>query len=132
MKTTIKSSLLLLFLFLPCVSAFAQDDLVIMADQAIHHDGEFVQVCGIIAETNYARGSKGGPTYLNFTNPYPRHNFSVVIYKKNRKNFDEAPESLEGRKACAYGEIRVKRSRPEMEIRLQEQLATIKVEKPQE
>jgi hypothetical protein len=132
MKTAIKSSLLIIFLLLAGVPAIAQDDLVIMADQAIHHDGEIAQVCGIIAETDYARGSKGGPTYLNFTNPYPRQNFSVVIYKKHRKNFDVPPESLEGYKACAYGKIRVKRSRPQMEITFQDQLSTIKVEKPGE
>lgn len=128
MNPTVKNALMsLLIMFLPLTAA-AQDDVIIMAKDAIHHDGEYAQVCGIIAETNYARGSKGKPTYLNFTNPYPKHNFTVIIWKDDRKNFDYKPESLEGYQACAYGLITVRRSRPQMVISIQDQISARKLE----
>ncbi len=128
MNPTVKNALMsLLIMFLP-LTAVAQDDVIIMAKDAIHHDGEYAQVCGFIAETNYARGSKGKPTYLNFTNPYPKHNFTVIIWKDDRKNFDYKPESLEGYQACTYGLITVRRSRPQMVISIQDQISARKIE----
>jgi hypothetical protein len=100
-----------------------QEDLIIKAEDAIHHDGEFVQVCGFIAETTYVRGDKGKPTYLNFHKPYPKQNFSVIVWREDRKNFDFAPESLEGYQACVYGQVVVRKSRAQMTIRLPDQIA---------
>ena len=40
----------------------AQEDLRIRAHQAIDHVGEYAQVCGVIADTNYARRSRGSPS----------------------------------------------------------------------
>ena len=128
MNCTVKNVLISsLFIFLP-LTVVAQDNDIVMARDAIHHDGEYVQVCGIIAETNYVRGSKGKPTYLNFTNPYPKHTFTVIIWKKDRKNFDYKPESLEGYQACAYGLVTVRKSRPEMVIGIQDQISARKIE----
>jgi hypothetical protein len=123
MNLKIKISLMSIILVFQSSVLMAQDEEVIMAKDAIHHDGEMIQVCGIIAETNYVRGDKGSPTYLNFTNPYPRHNFTVIVWKEDRKHFDYKPESLEGYQACVYGEIFVRRSRPQMTIRLPDQIS---------
>ncbi len=128
MNSEVKISLLCLLLLIFPFTVFAQDDEVVMAKDAIHHDGEYVMVCGIIAETNYARGSRGGPTYLNFTNPHPRHNFTVIVWKNDRKNFDYKPESLEGQQACVYGQVTVRRSRPQMIISIPDQISARKSE----
>ncbi len=131
MNSLFKKTLLSLLLLLLPLTTFAQDDLNIMAKDAIHHDGEYAQVCGVIAETNYVRGSKGKPTYLNFTRAYPKHNFTVIIWQEDRKNFDFKPESLEGYQACVYGLIDVRKSRPQMIINVQDQISARKVEAPQ-
>ena len=131
MLMNLKLKIFLLSIFLLVQSSFlmAQDEEVIMAKDAIHHDCEMIQVCGIIAETSYVRGDKGSPTYLNFTNPYPRHNFTVIVWKRDRKNFEYMPESLEGYQACVYGEILVRKSRPQMTIRLPDQISARPVPK---
>ena len=128
MNSEVKNSLLCLLLLIFPFTVFAQDDEVVMAKDAIHHDGEFVMVCGIIAETNYARGSRGSPTYLNFTKPYPRHNFTVIVWKDDRKNFDYKPESLEGQQACVYGQVKVRKNRAQMIISIQDQISARKLE----
>jgi hypothetical protein len=129
MNLKLKISLLSIFLLAQSAVLMAQEEEVIMAKDAIHHDGEMMQVCGIISETDYVRGSKGGPTYLNFTKPYPYHNFTVIVWKADRKNFDYKPESLEGYQACVYGEIIVRKSRPQMTIRLPDQMSARPVPK---
>jgi hypothetical protein len=128
MKISFRKILVPLVMAIVPISAVSQDDPIIMAADAMHYNGKYAQVCGLIAETNYARGSRGGPTYLNFTRPYPKHNFSVIIFKRDRKNFDYKPESLEGYQACAYGLIDIPRNRPQMIISIPDQISARKVD----
>jgi hypothetical protein len=109
--------LFVIFALLSLVSvARAQTEDMVRANQAVEHAGEYAMVCGVIASTKYLQNSRGAPTYLNFDKPWPDSEFSAVIFGKNRKNFDPAPETLTGYKACVYGKIRVYKGKPQMEL----------------
>lgn len=101
----------------------AQPDDMVRAHEAIEHRGEYAMVCGVIADANYLEDSRGGPTYLNFDKPYPDHDFSAIIFRKNRKNLEIAPETLTGYKACVYGKVKVHRGKAQIEIVKQQQLS---------
>ena len=80
-------------------------------------------ICGVIASARYLKDSKGAPTYLNFDKPYPDHDFSAIIFGKNRKNFSPDPESLTGFKACVYGKVRVYKGKAQIELVNADQLS---------
>lgn len=123
MKTTIKKLVFAISLLSMSAGAQAQDEEVVMARDAEQHEGEFVMVCGIIAETTYDRTSKGKPTYLNFTNPFPHHNFTVIVWGDDRKNFDVKPESFESHQACVYGKVELRRGKARMTISIPDQIS---------
>jgi len=94
----------------------AQPDDMVRAHEAIDYAGEYAMVCGLIASAKYLPDSKGGPTYLNFDKPYPEHDFSAIVFQKNRKNFTIKPETLTGYKACVYGKIRLYKGKAQIEL----------------
>lgn len=95
---------------------------MVRAHEAGDYVGELVMVCGVVASARHAQSSRGGPTYLNFDKAYPEHVFTVLIWGRDRREFDIAPERLEGYKACAYGKVELYRGKPQMTIRQREQL----------
>lgn len=119
MKHLFKAICLLIF----SASACAQQDDMVRAFEARQHAGEYAMVCGVIASAKYLQNSRGAPTYLNFDKPYPDSEFSAIIFGKNRKNFNPAPETLTGYKACVYGKIRMYKGRPQMELVKADQLS---------
>ncbi|MCC7386894.1 MAG: DNA-binding protein [Deltaproteobacteria bacterium] len=84
--------------------------------EAAKHVGERVQVCGTVASANFARASRGSPTFLNLDKPYPKHIFTIVIWGEARPRFTYEPESLEGKRVCATGTVKVYRGKPEMVV----------------
>lgn len=102
---------------------WAQQDDIVRAHEASGHAGEYAMVCGVIASAKYIENSRGAPTYLNFDKPYPESEFTAIIFGKNRKNFEPAPETLTGYKACVYGKIRMYRGKPQIELVKAEQLS---------
>jgi len=101
----------------------AQPDDMVRAHEAIEHTGEYAMVCGVIASATYLKDSKGAPTYLNFDKPWPDHDFSAIIFGKNRKNFKLQPETLTGYKACVYGKVRIYKGKAQIELVKQDQLS---------
>jgi len=118
-----KYLLTVLCLLLVSAPGRAQQDDMLRAHQAIEHAGEFAMVCGVIASAKYLQNARGAPTYLNFDKPWPDSEFSAIIFGKNRKYFDPAPETLTGYKACVYGKIRVYKGKPQMELVKADQLS---------
>ena len=96
---------------------------MVRAHEAAEYAGEFAMVCGVVASASYVESSRGKPTYLNFDKPYPEHDFSAIIFGKNRKNFEVKPETLEGYKACVYGKIKLYRGKAQIELVKNEQLS---------
>ena len=110
-------------LLLAPLGVFAQNPEVIKPSETEDYEGQFVQVCGVIAEATYARSIKGKPTYLTFTREYPKHEFTTIIWGDDRKNFEYKPETLENHMACVYGKIDVYRGRPQMSISIPDQIS---------
>ena len=123
MYALIKFPVLTLLLAILTSNVFAQEEEVVMAKDAEQHVGEFAMICGIIAETTYDRTSKDKPTYLNFTKPFPHHNFTVIVWGDDRKNFAQKPESLESQQACVYGKVELRRGRAQMTISIPDQIS---------
>jgi hypothetical protein len=95
---------------------------MVLAPDAIKYVGEYAMVCGVIATADYMQNVRGAPTHLNFGKPYPNQDFSVVIWGKERKNFDVVLQDLDGHKACAYGKIETYRGKAQIMISQPEQL----------
>jgi hypothetical protein len=104
-------------------SGQAQFSTRVGAHQAAEHAGEFVEVCGIIADATHARRTRGSPTYLNFDKPYPDHDFTAVIWGRDREKFAFDTEALEGATACVRGRVEMYRGKAQVILFMAEQIA---------
>lgn len=100
-KRTIRPSSLIFYIVIVALfftlnhlssEVYSQD--YITPENAGEHIGETQTVCGTVASTNYAIGSKGQPTFLNLDKPYPNHIFTVVIWVEYRARFKNPPETF--------------------------------------
>lgn len=93
-------------------------------DETRYHIGERATVCGTIVSTRYAREVEGRPTFLYIRNPYPApHQFTVVIWGQNRRNFAEAPERYYvGKTICVRGLVTEDEGVPQIEVRTPSQI----------
>jgi hypothetical protein len=66
------------FLFLLLASSTLAQTNKITAAEAKDHVAETRTVCGKVASTHYATGSKGQPTFLNLDEPYPKEVFTLL------------------------------------------------------
>ena len=103
------------------VQAQAPD--MVRAHDAMQYVGEYAMVCGVIASASYQRDRRGAPTYLNFDKAYPEHEFSAILYGKNRPNFKIEPETLTGYKACVYGKIKAYKGKAQIVLVKENQLS---------
>jgi hypothetical protein len=87
---------------------------VLTPDETPRHIGETATVCGVVASTRYAAGTKGQPTFLNFDMPYPRQIFTVVIWGSDRPKFGTPETTLMNKRACATGTIQSFRGKAEI------------------
>ncbi len=112
--------LALLLFALPGRSQFSTR---VAAHDAAAHAGEFVEVCGVVADANHARRTHGSPTYLNFDKPYPDHDFTAIIWGRDRKVFSFDPETLQGVTACVRGKVEMYRGKAQIILFMAEQIA---------
>jgi hypothetical protein len=104
--TSIGSRLrLALSLVLLGAASLASADEALLPSEAVQHVGKTAKVCGHVASTTYAAGSKGQPTFLNLGKPYPDQEFTALIWGTCRPAFSYAPESLRGETICVRGMI---------------------------
>jgi len=118
--------LLICVLALFSTNASAQNDEIVLAHQAIDHVGEYAMVCGVIADANFKSDTRGEPTYLNFDKPYPKHDFTAIVWGKHRRYFGDELEGLEGLKACVYGEVDRFKGKAQIVLTRPEQLSVAK------
>jgi DNA/RNA endonuclease YhcR with UshA esterase domain len=113
-----KSSAIAIAALVACVAVHvatpAVADDMLTPDQAPLHIGENATVCGVVASTRYAAGTKGQPTFLNFDLPYPRQIFAVVIWGSDRPKFGTPETTLMGKRTCATGVIQSFRGKAEI------------------
>jgi DNA/RNA endonuclease YhcR with UshA esterase domain len=86
----------------------------IRAGDAKNHIGETATVCGKVASTRYAAGSRGQPTFLNLDEPYPRQIFTILIWGSDRPKFGEPEVTYRGKSVCVTGQIKEYRGVPEV------------------
>jgi len=89
----------------------------IVPSQAKYYIGEETTVCGTAVSTKFNKNGKANPTYINLDKKFPNHEFTVVIFGKNRMNFSFEPEQyLYGRKICVTGKVEEWKGIPQMII----------------
>ena len=99
-------------------------DTSIDAYEASSSVGQRATVCGDVADTRYASGSRGQPTFLNFERAYPNHVFTVVIWGDERSKFPSRPEShYSSKNVCATGLIETFDGKPQIIAREPSQLS---------
>ena len=86
----------------------------ITAREAKDHVGEVQTVCGKVASTHFASGSKGQPTFLNLDEPYPKEVFTILIWGSDRAKFGTPETKYRDAKVCATGKITSYRGTPEI------------------
>lgn len=89
----------------------------IPASEAELHVGERATVCGAVTEARHVARTRGRPTFLNFGPPFPRHDFTVVIWGAARERFPHPPEEMfAGREVCVEGTITRYRGTPQIVV----------------
>ncbi len=96
------------------------------ADQAKNHVGENATVCGVVASTHYARGSRGNPTFVNLDKPYPNQVFTILIWGEDLAKFSPKPSTWDGKRVCVTGVITSYRGSPEIVAKTPEQITVRK------
>jgi hypothetical protein len=86
----------------------------ITAAEAKNHVGEKATVCGNVASTHFASGSKGQPTFLNLDQPYPKGIFTILIWGSDRPKFGRPEETYRDKDVCVTGKISSYRGVPEI------------------
>ncbi|MBF8264426.1 MAG: nucleic acid binding OB-fold tRNA/helicase-type [Dehalococcoidia bacterium] len=86
---------------------------VIPSPEAKNNIGKRVTVELVVADTRYASGSRGQPTFLN-DKPYPNHNFTVVIWGRDRSKFGTPERSFKGKLIRASGLVESFQGKPQI------------------
>jgi hypothetical protein len=73
-------------------------------------------VCGTVAGTKYAAGTRGQPTFLNLDQPYPNQVFTVLIWGGDRRKFGRPESDYQNQRVCASGKISAYRGVPEIVV----------------
>ena len=102
---------------LPAVAA------TISPEGAQAHAGETATVCGTVESAHFAPRSRGQPTFLDFGRPYPNEMFTALIWGSERPKFGEPERTLQGKRICITGPIRLYRGKPEVILSNPSQIA---------
>jgi len=112
---------LILGFLLTASMAFSAD--TISPEDARNHIGENGTVCGVVASSHYTYRSKGRPTFINLSRPYPTQIFTILIWGSDRGNFPGAPENYyKSKRICVSGKIQQFKGTPEIIVRDSKQI----------
>jgi len=95
-------------------AALANAQTSISAAEAKNHVGEKATVCGSVASTHYAAGSRGKPTFINLDKPYPSQIFTVLIWGSDRPKFGDPEQTYQNKQICVTGKISDYKGVPEI------------------
>lgn len=84
------------------------------AREAKYHVGEEATVCGKVASTHYASGSRGQPTFLRLDESYPHEIFMILIWGSDRSKFGRPESTYQDKSVCVTGKIKTYRGTPEI------------------
>lgn len=87
----------------------------INSTQAKEYIGKETCVCGKVVSTKYNENGKSNPTYINLDKKYPDHEFTLMIFGKDRQNFAYKPEEfLLGKTICIQGKVTEYKGQPQI------------------
>ena len=96
----------------------------IKLEEVGQHIGDSVQVSGKIFSGRWMQGASNRPTLLNMGALYPNQLLTVVIWGKDRMNFDYAPDKeLIGKEVRLTGKVELFKDKPQLVLYSQEQVA---------
>jgi hypothetical protein len=78
------------------------------------HAGETATVCGVVESAHFASKSRAQPTFLDFGRPYPNQLFVALIWGSGRPKFREPEKTLQGKRICVTGTVRLYHKIPEV------------------
>ncbi|MBD3615159.1 MAG: DNA-binding protein [Gracilimonas sp.] len=88
----------------------------INASEANDHIGEAAEVCGEVANARFIPQISGQPTFVNFGQPNPNQDFTVVIWGENRTKWEQLPENIYPKnEVCVTGRIESHEGTPQIE-----------------
>lgn len=103
-------------LFIQVVSAQAQAPELSPADAAAHV-GQKVTICGVVEDARFLEGARTQPTFLNFGGKFPRHQFTAVIFGKDRAAFGSPESTYLGKRLCVWGPVTLFKGKPQIVLK---------------
>lgn len=119
---------LIILLSSTCFFAQAQtndvkNNQVVLAKDARSVLGEYKTIKGYVAQATIAKRS--GICYLNFTEKYPKNDFTVVIFKRAQKKFDDL-KKYANKNIKVTGKIKLYKGHPQIIVNNPKQIEIIK------
>jgi hypothetical protein len=103
---------------------YAQKEIKI--EEVMDHVGDSVSLTAQVVSGRFLNASKGGPTLLNAGAPYPNQLLTLVVWKEDRDNFEEAPEAAYIKKTVRVsGRISLFKEKPQLVLYSDKQIAVI-------
>jgi len=119
MKTLLFLILAVLFSVAPATLTRAQTTIVIQANEAAAHLGQYATVEGVVAKVFT---SKSGNTFLNIGAKYPNQTFTGWIPNASPVNKSPVLSDIEGKRVKITGRVEVYKGKPEIRINAASQL----------
>jgi hypothetical protein len=101
--------------------ASAEAGQTIAPKDAANYEGKTVTVCGLVTTARYLGENTGrtgsrNPTFLNFGEKFPNHDFTGVIFEADREKFGQPEKSCLNKNVCITGKVQIFRGKPEIII----------------
>lgn len=110
-----KSLAFLVLIICLCVIKSNAQVVIIKIEDILKHMGDSVKICTKIYGARYLYRIKDAPTYLEAGADYPKNPFTIVIWGKDRENFEERPEMMYAyRNACITGKLELNKDKPQI------------------
>ena len=101
----------------------SKDTIKITDAEAKDHIGEMAVVCGKVYTTKFLDGKGKKPTFLNLGASYPEQTMTIVIFDKDRPNFDYEPDKfLLDKNVCVTGKIKLYNGKVEVIVSKPDQM----------
>ena len=98
----------------------------IKLEEVMNHVGDSVTLTVPVVSGRFLNSAAGGPTLLNVGAPYPNQLLTLVVWKEDRKNFEDAPEAAYIKQTVKVsGKISLFKEKPQIVLYSDKQIAVI-------